>query len=369
MFLLLPVRPSMEELERAVAVARRRMEDERALELAAERLAAERRLRHQLLEIGASLSAEPDLDRLLGRILSSARSLVQADAGSLYLLEDRGATGARLRFLLAQNDSCEAPAPEGSLKVDSTSIAGMVAMTGRPLRIDDVESIPANAPYTFNRSFDRATGYTTRSVLAVPMTDRRGQPGGGLQLINRKRAGGARLTFHEDLAGQVVPFTDRDEELLRALAAQAAVVIENSRLVLEIQQLFEAFVRAAVTAIEQRDPPTSGHSARVAVYTVNLARAVDRDSSPAWMGVGFSSDAIRQLRYAALLHDVGKLGVRESVLTKSAKLYPYQDELIRERFFHARRALQLAAVEERLGDAVSGGRPDDATMTELKAAL
>ena len=245
----------------------------------------------------------------------------------------------------------------------------MVAVTGRPLRIDDVEAIPEDAPYTFNRSFDRATGYTTRSVLAVPMTDRRGEPVGVLQLINRKRRGEARLVAPEDFAAQVVPFTARDEELLRALAAQAAVVIENSRLVLEIQRLFEAFVRAAVTAIEQRDPPTSGHSARVAAYAVNLARAVERETSPPWRDVRFPPEAIRQLRYAALLHDVGKLGVRESVLTKSAKLYPYQDELIRERFFHARRALQLAVVEERLEAVAAGGGVDEDPPADFQSTL
>jgi len=345
-FLVLPARPSRVMLERAVGAARRHHEDLQALELAAERLGAERQLRHELLEIGTSLSSEPELDRLLRKILSSARSLVHADAGSLYLLDAPEDGEARLRFLLAQNDSCTAPAPQGLLKVDTRSIAGMVASSGRQLRIDDVAAIPEDAPYSFNRSFDLATGYTTRSVLAVPMTDRRGQLVGVLQLINRKREAGARLETPESFADQVLPFTQRDEELLRALAAQAAVVIENSRLVLEIRRLFEAFVRAVITAIEQRDPPTSGHSARVAIYAVNLARALESDPPPQWSGTSFDQDAIRQLRYAALLHDVGKLGVRESVLTKSAKLYPYQDELVRERFHHARRALQLATVQE-----------------------
>ncbi len=369
-FLVLPARPSPAILGRAIAAARRCAHDAAALEAATERLAAERRLRHELLEIGAALSAEPDLDRLLEHILRSARQLVHADAGSLYLLEGAGEHPERLRFLLAQNDSCPAPAAEGSLAVDTTSIAGNVALTGRVLSIPDVEAIPGDAPYSFNRSFDIATGYTTRSVLAVPMADRRGRPVGVLQLINRKRDPSVSLKSREDVERQVVPFTDRDEELLRALASQAAVVIENSRLVLEIQRLFEAFVRAVITAIEQRDPPTSGHSARVAIYSVNLARALERDPPDAWAGITFSADAIRQLRYAALLHDVGKLGVRERVLTKAAKLYPFQDRVIRERFFHARRALQLAAVEELLQAVIPGApAPDGASLPALEETL
>lgn len=368
-FLVLPARPSKDMIERAVAAARRHADDTRALAAATERLAAERRLRHQLLEIGAALSAEPNLDRLLEHILQAARQLVQADAGSLYLFEESGEGDGRLRFLLAQNDSFPAPNAEGSLNVDPTSIAGNVALTGQPLSIPDVNAIPDDAPYSFNQSFDLQTGYTTRSVLAVPMTDRRGQLVGVLQLINRKLDPVARLKSPADVAAQVLPFTDRDQELLRTLASQAAVVIDNSRLVLEIQRLFEAFVRAAVTAIEQRDPPTSGHSARVAVYSVNLARALERDPPRAWSGITFPPDAIRQLRYAALLHDVGKLGVRERVLTKSAKLYPYQDELIRERFHHARRALQLAAAEDVLHGMASGATQDDASISTLEDSL
>lgn len=369
-FLVLPGRPSPAMLERAIAAARRCADDATVLEAAAERLAAERRLRHELLEIGAALSAEPDLDRLLEHILRSARQLVHADAGSLYLLEGTGEDGYRLRFLLAQNDSCSAPAAEGSLAVDTTSIAGYVALTGRVLSIPDAEAIPGDAPYSFNRSFDIATGYTTRSVLAVPMSDRRNRSVGVLQLINRKRDPSVVLQSREDVERQVVPFTDRDRELLRALASQAAVVIENSRLVLEIQRLFEAFVRAVITAIEQRDPPTSGHSARVAIYSVNLARALELDPPETWAGITFSADAIRQLRYAALLHDVGKLGVREQVLTKATKLYPFQDRVIRERFLHARRALQLAAAEELLHGIASGApAPDDASLPALEETL
>jgi HD-GYP domain-containing protein (c-di-GMP phosphodiesterase class II) len=117
-----------------------------------------------------------------------------------------------------------------------------------------------------------------------------------------------------------------------ALASQAAVAIENGRLYEDIERLFEGFVTAAVTAIESRDPTTSGHSGRVASLTVRLAEVVDRTSDGPYRHVSFSRGQLRELRYAGLLHDFGKVGVREQVLVKEKKLYPHDLELIRHRF-------------------------------------
>ncbi len=360
-FAELPVRPPRHMLERAVASAVACIEHRREGRQMAQRLAEERSLRHELLEIGAALSSERDLGRLLERILRSARTLVNADAGSLYFSTGAGSSRARLRFVLAQNDSRPVPRETTSLAVDHTSIAGMVAATRRPLRIDDVDAIPPDAPYAFNRRIDRSTGYRTHSVLAVPMTDRQGTLIGVLQLINRKRHADARLDGDEVIRREVVPFTGRDEDLLRALAAQAAVAVANSRLVREVEDLFDAFVHALVAAIEQRDPPTSGHSARVAATTVALARAVEQNPPAVDAPTTFNTDEIRQLRYAALLHDVGKLGVRERVLTKRAKLYPYQDDVIRERFLHATCARKLRTVEAFLDRLSHGGHAPNRT--------
>ena len=119
---------------------------------------------------------------------------------------------------------------------------------------------------------------------------------------------------------------------MSALASQAAVAIENSRLYEDIERLFEGFVTAAVTAIESRDPTTSGHSGRVATLTVGLAEAVDRAGDGPYRDVRFTREQLRELRYAGLLHDFGKVGVREQVLVKQKKLYPHDLELIRHRF-------------------------------------
>ncbi len=348
-FFLLPLPVSDRALARAIRSARQSIADQIQLRFALRSAGDRQALQKELLEIGTALSAERDLNRLLERILSTARQLVLADAGSLYLLEE-GPGGARLRFVLAQNESCDGPWRESVMPVDSASLAGVVAQSGESLSINDAYSIPEDASYSFNPSFDRESGYHTRSLLAVPMKNRTGNLLGVIQLINRKQRLQVKLTDRAVVDSEVIPFTAADLSLLQALASQAAVVLENSRLVQEIRDLFESFVLAAVTAIEQRDPPTSGHSLRVASYTLGLAAAVERDPPPRFRGVRFSDRELQQLRYAALLHDFGKLGVREPVLTKSKKLYPDQERLVRERFLHACRALQKQRLEVFLED-------------------
>ncbi len=167
------------------------------------------------------------------------------------------------------------------------------------------------------------------------------------------------------------PFGQGDVALIRALAAQAAVAIDNTRLVQEIENLFEGFVRAAVVAIEQRDPTTSGHSLRVADYTVALARALEAGAPPRYRGVRFNRDEITQLRYAALLHDFGKVGVREAVLTKAKKLHPDRLALVQERFRHAAaRARGGAAAAPARGAGRAGARrPPPTTLRRARPAV
>jgi HD-GYP domain-containing protein (c-di-GMP phosphodiesterase class II) len=177
-------------------------------------------------------------------------------------------------------------------------------------------------------------------MLVIPMKDHRDQRIGVLQLINRKRDFDAVLGTAADVDREVVPYSRRTVELVTALAAQAAVAIENSRLYQEIERLFEGFVRASVQAIEQRDPTTFGHSGRVADYTVSLASVVDRAGDGPYRVVRFTREQIREIRYAGLLHDFGKVGVREQVLIKAKKLYPPDLDLIRQRYAFVRRSLE-----------------------------
>ena len=285
-----------------------------------------------LVDIGVALAAETDPARLLETILTRARLLTSADAGSLYLVEpDRGS----LRFALAQNDTVPVGFREAMIPIDSPSIAGFVARTGESVRLDDAYAPPAGAPYRFDSDFDARHGYRTRSVVAVAMRTPAGRTVGVLQLLNRKRRvlpdGGTTAFIRTD----VVPFEPRHEEIARSLAAQAAVAVENRRLTESIRTLFEGFVEASVTAIEQRDPTTSGHSHRVARLTCALAEAADRVEEGPYAPFRIGREELRELRYAAVLHDFGKVGVREDVLVKASKLSPGAFAVVRARFEQA----------------------------------
>jgi len=294
----------------------------------------------ELTRIGVALGTERDLDTLLDLILTQSRRITSSDAGSLYLIE--GEPGEkRLRFRLAQTYSKpEAPFVEFTMPMDRTSLAGYAAVTGEPLVIDDAYFLPPDVEYTINRSFDERYGYRTKSMLVIPMKDHKEQVIGVLQLINRKRSLDAVLATPAAVEQQVVPFSKRTVELVTALAGQAAVAIENSQLYREIERLFEGFVQAAVRAIEQRDPTTFGHSGRVANMTVSLAAVVDKAGDGPYSGLTFTREQLREIRYAGLLHDFGKVGVREQVLVKAKKLYPLQLELIRQRHDFVRRSAE-----------------------------
>jgi HD-GYP domain-containing protein (c-di-GMP phosphodiesterase class II) len=308
---------------------------------AAAELAVLARELEELNRIGAALSEERNVDRLLELILTKAREITQSDAGSLYLVQP---DGTHLRFVFAQNASLEIPFRSAVLDITDTSIAGYVALHGEPVRLDDAYEIPDAVTYRFNRSFDAAIGYRTKSMLTVPMRTPKGLITGVLQLINAMRV------------GEVVPYTDRQQELALSLASQAAVAVENSKLYEEIQRLFEGFVRASVGAIEARDPTTSGHSFRVANLTVALAETVDRADNGLFAAIQFTREQMRTIRYASLLHDFGKVGVREDVLVKAKKLYPSQLELVRARFRLARRSHEASSLQSRLDFLLAHGR-------------
>ena len=321
---------------------------------------------NELNRIGAALSAEHDAGTLLELILTKSRGITSADAASLYLVEEEDASetveyatvGKRLRFKLAQNDSVAVPFREVTMEINQQSVAGYVAQTGHPVNIEDAYHLPEEVPYSINRSFDEDSGYRTKSILAVPMRNQKGEVVGVVQLINSKRDFAEKLSSVAKVAEQVVSFTGRQQEILESLASQAAVAFENSQLYEAIQRLFEGFVKASVTAIESRDPTTSGHSFRVANLTVGLAEAVDRIGSGPYAGIRFTRSEMKEIRYASLLHDFGKVGVREEVLVKAKKLYPAQLDVIHQRFDFVKRSMETEALRSRLDYVLEKGRED-----------
>ncbi|MEP6620529.1 MAG: HD domain-containing phosphohydrolase [bacterium] len=325
----------------------------------------------ELTAIGVALSTERDLHTLLDLILTQARRLTNSDAGSIYLVErDDSGAADRLRFVKAQNFSLpNLPFSSFTVPIDHGSLAGYAAATGEPLVIGDVYLLPDDVTYRQNRSFDDKFNYRTRSMLVLPMKSHRDEVVGVLQLINRKRTMDARIGSAESVEREVVTYDARCVELTNALASQAAVAIENGKLYEDIERLFEGFVTAAVTAIESRDPTTSGHSSRVATLSVGLAEVVDRMSDGPYRDVVFSREQLRELRYAGLLHDFGKVGVREQVLIKQKKLYPQDLEIIRHRFGYLLQQSDLAFERERAEVAIAHGRTRyDESIAQLEAA-
>jgi HD-GYP domain-containing protein (c-di-GMP phosphodiesterase class II) len=206
-------------------------------------------------------------------------------------------------------------------------------------------------------------------MLVVPMIDHTGAAVGVLQLINRKNVRAARITDEDDAARWVLPYTDRELVLVQALAGQAAVSIENSALYRQIETIFESFVKAAVIAVDQRDPTTSGHSVRVAALTCDLATGLERHAPAPYRGVRFTAEQMRELRYAALLHDFGKVGVREEVLVKAKKLPPLMLERVMSRFDLIRRTLEADYHRERADLLERGIRPGAAVDTAFRTRL
>ncbi|HET9550126.1 MAG TPA: HD domain-containing phosphohydrolase, partial [Candidatus Binatia bacterium] len=309
----------------------------------------------QLNEIGIALSTQRDRESLLNLILQKSCEITDSDAGSLYLVEENDQGAKQLRFKTTQNHSMRLYLGESLLPLDRASLAGYVASTGDEVHLADVYQIPSSYPFTFNRKFDDESGYRSKSMLVVPMKDPRGGILGVIQLINCTRDAGAAVGRPATEAN-VVPFPEECRALLRSLASQAAVALENIRLYQSIETLFEGFVRASVSAIEARDPTTSGHSFRVADLTVALAEAVDRAASRRFRDIRFSRAEMKEIRYASLLHDFGKVGVREEVLVKAKKLYPMQLDIVKERFAYARKSLEHEQGERKLAYLLEKGR-------------
>lgn len=308
----------------------------------------------ELNRIGVALSETRDVDQLLELILQKAREITRADAGSLYLLErtpihaNDALFPSQLRFKLTQNDSLQFPFSENTLPLTEASMAGYCALHGSVIELADAYRIPKGRPYHFNDSFDKASGYRTRSLITLPMKNGKGEVLGVLQLINCKRRARDVLQDARAVQRAVKPFPEHAVKLGLSLASQAAVAYENSRLYREIEDLFDGFVNAAVQAIEQRDPTTSGHSQRVCEMTVALAEAVNRETQGSYAGLRFSREQLKELRYAALLHDFGKVGVREEVLVKAKKLYPLQFARLFDRFDYIRRDIAARIAEQKV---------------------
>src|SRR5690348_2910787 len=323
----------------------------------AAQLEAETHRRHrqfrELNRIGIALSAERDIERLQSFILTTMRQLTHADGASLWLkMEEDGVS--KLFLASSQNRSIGKDTYQAfTVPVDQRSVVGYTVSVGKSQIYEDAYNPPPGKPVG-GKSFDAQYGYRTKSMLTVPMRNYNNEVVGAVQLVNAKRHFETRLTV-SSVDAEVISFQPDDLEMIESIASQAAVALDNKTLLDSIQALFDGFVQASVTAIEQRDPTTAGHSGRVEGLTSALARAVTDIDTGKYRDIRLTEDQFKELRYACLLHDFGKVGVREHILIKAKKLIPGQLEVIRARFEFIERSVQVKYATEKL-EAMQAGR-------------
>ncbi len=255
-------------------------------------------LARRMIRVGIALTSTRDLDRLLDIILAEARALTGADAGSIYLAREN-----RLWFCISHNQTLFSRHGEEEtgklfrefdIPMDGDSIAGYCAAHKKALNLADVYDIPADFPFRFNRYWDRANNYRSKSMLAAPMLNTAGEVVGVVQLINAKDKKGDTISFSRDM-----------EEVLTSFASEAAVAIENARLTEQLRDAHLETVFRLGVAAEYRDKETANHIRRVCEYS----RIVGERS-------GLDQEGLEVLYWAAAMHDVGKLGVPDAILHK-----------------------------------------------------
>jgi len=243
-----------------------------------------------------------DIDAILDKILEEARNLSNADAGSIFIVDENS-----LRFGYVHNDSLfkkdeanEEIYVDFSVPIDDQSIVGYVALTGNTIVVDDAYNLPSGSSFTFNSEYDMKAGYKTRSILAVPLYTFHGRMVGVMQLINSK-----------DDDGRVISFKKKIQDLIPLLANNAAVAIDRGIMNREM-------ILRMVKMAELRDPTETGaHVQRVGAYSAEIYHqwAIRNKIDP--------QEKNRQkdlIRLAAMLHDVGKVGIPDRILKKPAKL-------------------------------------------------
>ncbi len=279
-----------------------------------------------LNKIGYALTSEKNFDVLMDKILNAAKELTNADAGTIYLMNEEE---TKLKFKIVHTDSMQVQMggtgeeihwPDLELyNEDGTSnsdkISVRCALENRLINIADVYETQSY-DFTGPKNFDAMTNYTTKSMLVVPLVNNDNDVIGVLQLINKK-----------NLYSKLVEFTLEDEKLILSMGSQAAVAISNSRLIKGLETLLNAFIKSIATAIGEKSKYTVGHINRVAEITIDMARAINEDTTGLFKDKFYSEDELKQLDIAAWMHDIGKIATPEYIVDKATKLESIHDRI------------------------------------------
>ncbi|MDD2918938.1 HD family phosphohydrolase [Rhodoferax sp.] len=305
----------------------------------------------QLNQIGAALSKERDITRLLESILLAAKGITRADGGTIY---SKDASGDSLRFEILRTDSLQiamggsaaepmhfpdlplinaAGAPNDSL------VAAYAAIHRVTVNIENAYTDP-DFDFSGTRKFDQNTGYRSQSFLTVPMCNQDGDVIGVLQLLNAMRPG----------SSEVVPFSKADQQLVESLASQAAIALNTRLLIRQLEDLFESFISLINLAIDEKSPYTGGHCQRVPTLTMMLAEAAAHNQEGPLAEFTMTELDRYELKIASLLHDCGKITTPVHVVDKATKLQTLYDriDLIDTRFEVLKRDAEIAALRQQL---------------------
>src|SRR2546421_8776970 len=302
----------------------------------------------QLNAIGASLSAERDINRLLEAILTAAKTITRADGGTLYRVTEEKS----LRFEIVRTSSLKYylggttgnPVPFYPIqlykdgKPNHSMVAAHAALTGKTINIADAY-IAEGFDFTGTRAFDAKTGYRSQSFLTVPMRNHEGEAIGVLQLINAQ----------DPRNGTIVPFSSSDQRLAESLASQAAVALANRMLINQLESLFESFISLINGAIDEKSPYTGGHCQRVPLLTMMLAEAVNETTEGPLADFHMTDKDRYELKIAGLLHDCGKGTTPVHVVDKATKLETIFDrvQLVDTRFEVLKRDAEIESLKKR----------------------
>jgi len=299
---------------------------------------------YSLNKIGIALSSEKNLYKLLEFMVNEITIFADCDACSLYLREYKP---DRLIFettkTLSMKDS-EKKFKAFPIPLEKTSIAGYTAVTGEIVNIPNCYNIDSSKEYSFDSSYDKRVAYKTVSMLAVPMIDHKGKIIGVIQLINRfeKSLSIFDVDNYEELqTRKIIPFSNEFIEIITSLASQAAIAISNIRLLEDNKNLYRALVHSFSEAIEARSPHTAGHSKRVTFISSLIADKINQIDTGKFSDTNFTADELEELKFSALLHDVGKVSVKEKILEKANKLTDDEIEIIKERYNSIKFSIKL----------------------------
>lgn len=323
-----------------------------------------------LNEIGAALSSENNLDRLLEMILEQAMNFTNADGGTLYLMtNDEKAlrfTVVKTRSLnIAMGGTGEAISwPELQLYKDDGSqnremVAALCALEGNLINIEDVyEAKGFNFEGT--RAFDKGTGFRSRSMLVIPMKNYADEIIGVCQLINCQ---------HKD-TGDVIAFDAQAEKSAQSLASQAAIAISNTILINDLKLLLESFIKSIAKAIDAKSPYTGNHVQKVADISMLIANALNDCDDGVYRDIHYDEDQLNEIRIAALMHDVGKITTPEYVVDKSTKLEAIHDRIaiVQGRFEVYKRELEIQALKEKLASTAGAAAESELADIDNKLA-